>query len=311
MPDVDLVHSDNVSLAAALAWLEQVQDALGSGAFPAAANGAGCVTPSTAATAVLIPTLYAAAARCDRPDLTARAERAALWTTHSQTASGGMRGGPARTGEALRGWLCAFAETGCGVFAGAARRAGRFLVATLDDDGLWRHRIRSQAGTAWALAAASRPLNAPEFRVAGARHLRAIAQHRVHEGATGSALGPDTLRGVLEGACVLEDEHLVAWAASEADAAAESLDARGARGDGDLLACAQLAVVWLRLWQVTGARPWLEPARCVLGYLESVQTGGIPETADGPARVSSRATQLFIDALLLAEALTTPRGGAA
>ena len=295
-------------LAAALAWLEQAQDALGCGAFPGALNGAGCLTPSAGATASLIPTLYAAATRCDRADLAARAERAALWTTNSQTASGGMPGGPARTGEALRGWLGAFAATGCGVFAGAAQRAGRFLLATLDDDGFWRHRLRSQAGTAWALAAASRPLGAPEFRAAAARHLRAIARQRVREGASGAGLGPGALRGVLEGACVLEDERLVAWAASEAEAAVEAADMRQ---DGDLAACAQLAVVWLRLWETTGGRVWLEPARSALGYLESLQAGGIPETAASPARVSSRATQLFIDALMLAEALTTPRVAAA
>jgi|SRR5690348_1786406 len=310
MPVPPDVEPGRLRLAQAIDWLAQAQDALGSGAFPGAANGAGCLTPSTGATAALIPTLYAAAARCERPDLAARAERAALWTTNGQTASGAMRGGPARTGEALRGWLCSFAASGAGVFAGAARRAGRFLLATLDDDGFWRHRIRSQAGTAWALAAASRPLAAPEFRAAAAQHLRAIARHRVGEGASGTVLGPDTLRGVLEGACVLEDERLVAWVASEADAAVESV---GTGWDGDLLVCAQTAVVWLRLWEVTGARLWLEPARSVLGYLESVQAGGggIPEIAESPARVSSRATQLFIDALMLAEAVTTPRGGGA
>src|SRR3989442_1157555 len=86
----------------------------------------------------------------------------------------GERPSPAvfNTGQVLLGWLAAFAETGSGIFAGGARRAAGYLLATLDEDGLWRRgnsRFANQRATlynarvAWALAEAGRRFGAPEL----------------------------------------------------------------------------------------------------------------------------------------------------
>src|SRR5206468_429146 len=80
------------------------------------------------------------------------------------------------------GWLAAFGETGQGSFADAARRAARYLVATLDPDGHWRSdnsrfaRADStlyNTRTAWALAEAGARLDEPRFTAAAARNLQA------------------------------------------------------------------------------------------------------------------------------------------
>src|SRR5437879_11689936 len=93
--------------------------------------------------------------------------------------------------QVLFGWLAAFAETGSGVFAGAARRAASFLLATLDEDGLWRRGNSRFADaratlyntrTAWGLAEAGRVLGAPEFTAAAARNLRAVARPQHDDG---------------------------------------------------------------------------------------------------------------------------------
>ena len=82
-----------------------------------------------------------------RPELALRADRAALWEIDIQLPSGAVRGGvvgerpsPAvfNTGQGLFGWLAALRETGAGVVADAARRAGTFLVGVQDSDGHWR-----------------------------------------------------------------------------------------------------------------------------------------------------------------------------
>jgi hypothetical protein len=251
---------DDAPLAASLDRLTRAQDVTGNGAF-----------------APVTPTLYLAACHLARPDLARRAERAAQWGVESQLASGAVWGGVVGTGRALLGWLSAFAETGSGVFAGAARRAGRFLFATLDHDGLWRRDGAYSPYTAWALAEAGRRLGVPEFRAAAATHLRAVTRD-----------GPPPLRrsslaeiaydirGVLEGGRLLGDERLIACAARAAGAVAAGLQQEGRRwrragSPWCPVGHAHMANVWLRLYEITGAHRWLEPVGPALRVLESGQ----------------------------------------
>ncbi|HEY6156217.1 MAG TPA: hypothetical protein VIV88_02135 [Gemmatimonadales bacterium] len=258
----------------------------------------------------VIPTLYLAAWHLERPELARRAERAAQSAVERQLPSGAVWGGVVGTGRALLGWLSAFAETGSGVFAGAARRAGRFLFATLDHDAVWRRDGAHSPHTAWALAEAGRRLGAPELRAAAAQHLRAVArlQHedgwmpdaRFPERARGLADVADAIRGLLEGGRLLADERLIALAARAAAglAAAQARDGRlpdrfaaGWQPAGSswcAVGQAHMANVWLRLCQITGARVWLEPVRPVLRALTST-----------PRREGEiTATKFLVDALI-------------
>ncbi len=348
-------------LVAGLDWLVRAQDATGDGGIARGyslawnpyfrSRGWQPAYPET--TGYIIPTLYALAKHLQRPELAARAEHAARWELEIQLPSGAVRGGvigerpsPAvfNTGQVLLGWLAAFAETGAGIFAGAARRAACYLLATLDDDGLWR-RGNSQfadaratlynARTAWALAEAGRRLAAPEFRAAAARNLRAVARRQHDDGwfpdcCLNDPLRPllhtiaYTIRGLLEGGRVLQDEQLIAAAACAAERVALAVAPDG-RLPGRFAAewrpvsawsCltgeAQMANVWLRLFAITHERKWLEPVEPVLRFLKSTQNrtsedggvrGGIkgsyPVGAEyGSYQVLSWATKFFIDALL-------------
>jgi len=315
-------------LAAALDWLVHAQDVTGSGAFAPdypidgscgdGLRGGQRACPDT--TGPVIPTLYLAAWYLERPELAQRAERAAQWAVETQLSSGAVWGGVVGTGRALLGWLSAFAETGSGVFAGASRRAGRFLVATLDQDGMWWRDGARAPYTAWALAEAGRRLGAPEFRAAAARHLRAVTRvphddgwMRDYGAGVPERSSPlcdiaDAIRGLLEGGRLFGEERLSAHAALAAAgvAAAMAPDGRlpgrfaaGWRPQGSpccLVAQARMVNIWLRLFEITGATQWLEPVRPALGFLTSAQhrDGAIA----GPARICSTATKLFVDALI-------------
>jgi len=250
---------------AALAWLLRAQEAMSDGGFSRGysltwnpyfrSRGWQPSYPET--TGYIIPTLYLAAEALGRPDLAARAQRAARWELAIQLPGGAVRGGvigeppsPAafNTGQVMLGWLSAFAETGDGCYADGARRAGRFLVAMLDRDGHWRggasrfahpHATLYNARATWALAEAGVRLEEPEFCAAASRNLRAVAgrQHRNGWLPDCCLSDPDrpllhtlayAIRGLLEGGRVLEDDGLITQAAVAAEhlAAAVAPDGR-------------------------------------------------------------------------------------
>ncbi|PYO95831.1 MAG: hypothetical protein DMD60_12600 [Gemmatimonadetes bacterium] len=358
---VDPDHRPHI--VAALDWLGHAQDATSEGGIargyslgwnPLFASRA-WQPADPGATGDIIPLLYGAARQVRHRGLAERAERAARWELELQLPSGAVRGGvqgdravPAvfNTGRVLLAWLAAFQETGAGVFAGAARRAACFLLATLGEDGVWRpgeggsaearrHAALYNARTAWALAEAGRRLGAPEFRAAAARALRAVARRQHDDGWMPDCCFTDPVRpllhtvaaaiaGLLEGGAVLRDERLIARAASAAERVACAVDPGGrlpgrfaigwrpAASWDSLVGAAQMANVWLRLYELTRERQWLDPVDVVLRFLKSTQNratqdpgvrGGLkasfPVGAECDAyQVSSAATAGFADSLI-------------
>jgi len=251
-------------LVAAIVWLVRAQDATQDGGL---SRGFSLVRhphfdrygwqpsyPET--TGYIIPTLYAAAARLARPDLAARAERAARWEIDIQLPTGAVRGGvigepesPAvfNTGQVLLGWLAAFQESENGRFADAARRAASYLTAMLDGDGHWRRGNSRFARadttlyntrTAWALAEAGVRLDVDAFTDAAARNLQAAAELQASNGWLPFCCLTDperpllhtlayAIRGLLEGGRVIGDPRLLRAAALAAGALAETVRADG------------------------------------------------------------------------------------
>lgn len=307
-------------LVAAIEWLVRAQDATPDGGVSRAFSlawhpyfgGRGWQPSYPETTGYIIPTLYAAGKRLGRADLAARAERAAHWEIGIQLPTGAIRGGvigapesPAvfNTGQVLLGWLAAFEETGEGVFADAARRAARYLVATLDPDGHWRSDnsrfARADATlyntrTAWALAEAGARLDDRRFTDAAARSLHAAADLQAPNGWLPSCCLSDParpllhtlaygIRGLLEGGRVLGDAALL----QAAERAAKALVA-AVRPDGwmpgryrpdwspavrwsCLTGQAQMANNWMRLAVIAGDSKWLEPVPAVLRFLKRTQ----------------------------------------
>jgi len=306
-------------LVAALEWLAHAQDATGQGGFARGYSlgwnpffGRRAWQPADpGATGDIIPVLYVAARHLHRPELAERAEQAARWELELQLPSGAVRRGvigertaPAifNTGRVLLAWLAAFGETGAGIFAGAARRAAWFLLATLGEDGVWL--VASQeapwpsalcnARTAWALAEAGRCLRAPEFSAAAAKAFQAVARRQHDDGWLPDCCFGDPLRpllhsvaaaigGLLEGGRVLGDEDLITRAASAAARGASAVDPAGrlpgrlamgwrpAASWDSLAGVAQMANIWLRLHEITRERHWLDAVDVVLRFLKSTQ----------------------------------------
>jgi hypothetical protein len=344
----------------AIAWLERAQDAgqggIARGYSLALVPGLGprgwqAAYPET--TGYIIPTLYAAAWAEERPWLAMRATRAARWELTVQRLDGAIPAGmvgqgtaPAvfNTGQVIFGWLCALREVGDGLFAGAAHRAARWLAQQLDIDGVWRRgnspfahsgTTLYNARTAWALLAAGKHLEEPEFAAAGTTALSAVAKAQYDNGwlpdcCLSDAKRPLThtlayaVQGLLEGGALLGDERLIAAAARTADPMADALRSDGflpGRFDAKwrpavswscLTGTAQMASVWLRLGELTGDAQWSGPAAAALHFLKRTQNrtttdpglrGGIkgsnPCTGDyGRLQTLSWATKFFIDALL-------------
>lgn len=248
------------------------------------------------------------------------------------------------TGQVLFGWLAALNETGDRRFADATERAADWLVSQLDGDGLWRRgasRFATQgpvlynARTAWALAEAGARLESPRFTDAAARALLGVARRQRANGWLPHCCltDPDrpllhtiayAVRGLVEGGALLGDARLLEAGARAAAALADTVDGAGrmpARFDGDwhaaagyrcLTGQAQMANVWLRLAEITGATAWLEPVAPVLRFLKATQnrTSGDPGLAGGVkgsnpltgeygrCEVLSWATKFFVDALI-------------
>lgn len=304
----------------AIAWLERAQDATPDDGFARGysiawnshfrARGWQASYPET--TGYIIPTLYEAAEVLARPDLAARATRAAQWEIEIQLPTGAVQGGvigegrsPAvfNTGQVIFGWLRAWEVTGDSSFAEAARRAGQFLVSSLDERGEWRSGNSQFARTdstlynaraTWALAEAGARLGEPAFTTAARRHLLAVARRQQPNGWFPDCCLTDptrpllhtiayAIRGLLEGGRVLQDEELI----GSAERAAEAV-LRAVRQDGWLpgrfgpdwaagvkWSCltgeAQMANNWMRLFVIRGDRKWLEPVPRVLEFLKRSQ----------------------------------------
>ncbi|HXI21419.1 MAG TPA: hypothetical protein VNH46_10050 [Gemmatimonadales bacterium] len=265
------------------------------------------------ATGYIVPTLYAWAAELNRPDLARRAERAAHWEIGLQLPTGAVQAGVVgqtrapsvfNTGQVMLGWLAAYEATAGSEFADAARRAGRFLVATLDPE---RHdwtrgnsplalsdATRYNSRTAWILAEAGVRLQEPEFVAAAGRHLCAVvAEHRDNGWLPRCCLNdPErpllhtlayAVSGLLGGGLILENDLILRAARRSAGHLADTIDPRGwmsGRFYPDWSAAvrwscltgeAQMADVWLRFYAHTGEPAWLDRARRVLAFIEATR----------------------------------------
>ena len=263
-------------------------------------------------TGYLIPTLLEAARELGDPALVERALRAARWEIAIQLESGAVQGGvigegrtPAifNTGQVMFGWLAAFEHTGEGIYADALRRAGRYLVQSMDDQGQFRQGESDfarkdatlyNARVTWALAEAGKALGEPSFVDAAARHLRMVAGRQHANGWFPQCCLSDperpllhtisyTVRGLLEGGRVLEDPAILGAGVRAAEALLPLVRADGwlpgrFRADWSgavewscLTGDVQAANNWMRLHLITGEARWLEPVSRVLGFVKRSQ----------------------------------------
>ncbi|MGH7531918.1 MAG: hypothetical protein ACREL4_01395, partial [Gemmatimonadales bacterium] len=267
----------------------------------------------------------------------------------------GQESGPAvfNTGQVMLGWLRAWTETDDPVFGAAARRAGQYLISVLDADGIWRRgnsrfarpdATLYNARAAWALAVAGARCESPAFTAGAKMALAAVVRQQHANGWFPHCCLTDperplvhtlayTTRGLLEGGVLLRESRFIAAAVQAASAMANALKSDGSlsgRFDANwgaaarwscLTGLAQMVNIWLRLYEATGARRWLDPATRALRFLKATQNrtssddglrggikGSFPVSGDyGRHQVLSWATKFFADALLRHDRMTGTR----
>lgn len=248
------------------------------------------------------------------------------------------------TGQVLFGWARAYRETGEERFLGSLRRAADWLCAVQDEDGAWRKHGSTQTATAvntyntrsaWGLIEAFRVTGDGRHREAARRNLEwALGQQRRngwwHQNCLLDDARPFThtiayaMRGLLEVGDFLKEERFVEAALRPARALLKRQ-----RPDGSWAGrynrwwwakarwtcCtgnSQLAVNFIRLFEITGERAFFDAAVRANRFNMAVQDleaddpnvrGGIPGSwpLDGryhPYQYPNWAAKFFADGLM-------------
>ncbi|HET9952717.1 MAG TPA: hypothetical protein VFS09_13075 [Candidatus Eisenbacteria bacterium] len=248
------------------------------------------------------------------------------------------------TGQVLFGWARAHRETGAPAFLESARRAADFLVEAQDPDGAWRRHGSTfarpgvnlyDARTAWGLLEGSLVTGDPRHRAAAIRNLDYVLTRQRGNGWYEECCLDDndhpllhtiayTMEGLLESGRILDEPRYVEAARRAADALLTLQRADGglpgrfdaswrpAAGWSCLTGDAQTSIVWLRLFEMTGERRYLDSARRLNRYVATTQDrasddpgirGGIQGSDPifgeyGPYEYLNWAAKFYADALL-------------
>lgn len=308
-------------------------------------------------TGYIIPTFFDYAARTGDNRFRDRAIRMANWLLGLQLGNGAFPIGPLwprwlrtpivfDTGQIIQGLVRAYQETGNSAYLDAGRRAGDWLVQVQDEDGSWRrYDYRDvvhtyNARVAWALLLLALVACEDKYLVAGLRHLRwCTSQQQIDGWFAGASFLPCedplthtiayTIRGLLEGGLILGDEELILAARKAADRLnlrqVEDGYLRGTFGSGwrsqvtwsCLTGDVQMAQIWLRLYQLTGDRAYLDAGVTGNSYVKETQVrwtglagidGGIAGSYPiqgeyQPFQIVNWAAKFFVDSLLLEDAI--------
>jgi len=249
------------------------------------------------------------------------------------------------TGQVLFGWTAAYKETGNETFLNAARRAADFLVQAQDADGAWRMHgsLYARGGvnvydarSAWGLLEASAITQSDAHRQAVIRNLDFVLTRQQANGWFAECCLDDnerpllhtlayTMEGLLESGVILQEPRYIEAARKAADALLGLQRSDGGlagRFDASwspaanwscLTGDAQSAIVWFRLFELTGDKIYAEAAARMNRYLSGTHDlrsgdpgirGGIkgsqPIWAEyGTYEYLNWAAKFFADALLL------------
>lgn len=337
----------------AIRWLYRSQDVTGVGGSASNYNlvfGWGEAYPETSG--YIIPTLYDYGYRRNSSVARDRAERMARWLLEIQLDSGGFPAGDApekntepsvfNTGQILLGLARADLESDDDRFLEAARVAGHWLVEVQNGAGYWDrfdyhdtvHSYTSRV--AWPLLVVAERTREPELRDAARANLSWVLDQQRENGwfeQCGFDDGEDpylhtlayTVRGLFEGGRLLGEDRYVEAATRTADHLLRLQNERGIlHGQFDaafrspnfycLTGNAQMAIVWYRLYELTGESRYQDAAVQTVEFLKTHHRldgppqvrGGLKGSAPiwGPymyLRYPNWSTKFFADALLFSD----------
>jgi hypothetical protein len=296
-----------------------------------------------------------------------RARQMGDWEIEVQNPDGGVIEGLAdgrakrsnvfNTGMVVHGWLDLIEHTPSDDYLAAADRAGRWLTTNQDEHGVWRGAIEYHgiahtynSRVAWALLRLARATGDDQFRRAGIAFLEWVVTQQADDGWLESCtfkpgMLPSThglaytIRGLLESSALLDRDDLLRAAIRTSDALIGVLERegrlpgayrRGWRGSFHecLTGTAQLGGVWMRLFELTGERRFLDAGLRATAAAAARQVrldwpplrGALPGSFPvygryAPIQFPNWATKFLVDALVLRQELLgrepsgdTPRG---
>jgi rhamnogalacturonyl hydrolase YesR len=290
-------------------WLKRGQDEARGGGVPAyyaLEGGWSAAYPET--TGYIIVTCLEAAERLGDPELKTRARRMADWEVEVQLPEGAWQGGfvtaprvPSvfNTGQIIQGMVAAYAAFDDPKYLRSASKAGRWLVDQQDADGAWRqftyNNFSNSYSTrvAWPLLALADAANEPSFREAALRYLQWVSRCQdesgwFHQCALEVNTPPlthtlgYTAEGLIESGILLNDERWIVMGRRTADVLLRRFEVRGRlagtfdqgwRGDNSfscVTGCAQMSLVWGRLFEITGDARYLNAALKLNDYVLSL-----------------------------------------
>jgi len=316
----------------------------------------GWMAPFPETTGYIIGTLLARAAATGDEGLVGRTREMGDWEIDVQNPDGGvvvglLEGGPKpstvfNTGMVMHGWLDLHARTGEDRYLEAAVRGGEYLVRTQERDGAWRgaaeyrgvpHTYASRVS--WALVRLADTTGDDRYRATARRQLDWVLTMQRENGwfdacAFAPSLEPNThvlaytLRGLVESSVLLEDDSYLDAAVTTADVLLRLYRELGwlpATYDGGwtpraryecVTGIAQLGGIWLRLYELTGDRRWLDGGLDAVAYAASRQMRSSWRPVDGavpgsfpifgryaPLQYPNWATKFLVDSLMLRESL--------
>jgi hypothetical protein len=253
------------------------------------------------------------------------------------------------TGQVLFGWCRAYQETGDDRFMMAMQKAADFLLKAQDPDGAWRNYGSEysrqgvnlyDARTAWGLLEAFEITGDGRYRDSASHNLEFVLSRQNANGWFPDCCLDDndnpllhtiayTMEGLLEAGVILEEPRYIEAARRAADALLANQKSDGSlagRFDNQwapighwscLTGDAQTALVWFRLFQLTGEQKYLEGGKKMNRFLMRTQNltssdagvrGGIkgshPIWAEyAPYEYLNWAAKFFADSLLLEKGL--------
>jgi len=342
----------DLHLDAAMQWLCRAQDAYPPGGVSidySLVRGWRPGYPET--TGYIIPTFVQYATASKRPEYLDRAIRMADWELSIQRQDGSFEGGPVGsnlgsfvfdTGQILFGLIEAHRATGEAKYLKSAIKAADWLVINQDPEGVWRHYTYHNiphayyTRVAWGLAELGNYTDTSRYRDAARRNVDWTLGQQLANGWFNSAGFTEmehrapythtiayTIEGVLETGISLARRDYVDAATHGADALLGLCSGGMFRGRYDSAWCsrarftcltgnAQIAVIFLRLWEIRGDSKYLSAAREINRFsCLCQQTEGAPQVRGaisgsypiwGPYQrfaFPNWAAKFFADALLL------------
>ena len=358
----DRPTDDQVHLEAAVTFIARsVKQGKGRASSKGYKVGKGWLPPYRETTGYIIPTLLDLAEHLKRPDLASTAERMGEWLSEVQDPSGGFIEHDLRqdtkpivfnTGQILHGFNALILRRGRQDLVPHARRAGDFLISSADETGSFvrnEHYDMAHAynvRSAWALLTLGRLLGEKTYEnVALANADWTVAQQTTNGFFLNNSFQPGwnanthgiayVLQGLLEIYCISGREPYLAAVRRTAERIvslySEKRHLVSEIGENweflsshlCLTGCAQLAIVFFRLYGLDADKRYLNAGLSLLDDVAATQDVSSPDKPHyggikgshpiygryAPLQYPNWATKFFLDALLAKRgALNGPTG---